>query len=136
MNEDREVSKKKIEVSLDNSTIKIVHNSAGETHEEKVALIEEVASDVLSILNKDTQKNYDVIVDFVPLGKKGVFLPSGARSMAALMMSNKQIKKWAVVSKTKIMKVTLGFVSKLAGKKNTKWFSDKEKALQWIKAKA
>lgn len=125
---------KKIDVFVDDSgIINIVHLGAGKNSEEKIAIIEDLSAKVLKILKEDKSKSYNVLVDLTPLGDKQPFFPAGARNIAALLMGDKQIKKWAVASPTRVIKVTLNFVSALAGKDDTRWFENKEDALKWLK---
>lgn len=129
-----EQNEKTFNVFVDEEGIlRLVFLTVADSREEKVAQAQGVAEAVQEILEVNPGKKYDVLVDFMPLGSFQPFYPAKARSIGALLMSNKQLDRWAIVSMTKMMQVTTNFVAVIAGKKDFKWFSDKKEAVLWLK---
>jgi len=97
----------------------------------QVELIEEI---VLEIFNKNPEKKYKIVLNLLPLGKGKVYTSAENRKAWARLAFHKQIEKCAVIGLSIILKTITNFVIRLSGRnKDIKWFSSKEKAIEWLK---
>ena len=94
---------------------------------------EMIQHDVMRILNRDPHKQYDMIVNLLPLGKGG-YASSRARKIYLQISSHRQIRRFAIVGGSVFVRTMAGFFIRAAGKgEHMKWFINREDALEWLK---
>ena len=92
-----------------------------------------IQQDVMRILDKDPHKEYDMIVNLLPLGKAG-YASSRARKIYLQISSHRQIRRFAIVGGSVFVRTMAGFFIRAAGKgEHMKWFADREDAAKWLK---
>lgn len=104
--------------------------------EEAARVTEMVKNSILEILNKDPQKIYNGIVDLSPIGETVSYLPEETRKVYSNLIFHKQINKIAFMGQGLFYKVAVNLMLQAKGSGDrVKWFSDKNKALKWLKKK-
>ncbi len=117
----------------EDGVLNIVFFEIKDSSEDKVIQMKSIRSSVVELLDKGDENGYDVMVDLSLVENHLSLFSSKARKIGVSLVSSKQLKKWAIVSNAKIMGVMALFVAKTAGKKDVKWFLDKDSATKWLK---
>jgi hypothetical protein len=92
-----------------------------------------IQQDVMRILDEHPHKEYDMIVNLLPLGKAG-YASSKARKIYLQISSHKQIRRFAIVGGSVFVRTMAGFFIRAAGKgEHMKWFAGEQEALEWLK---
>jgi hypothetical protein len=92
-----------------------------------------IQQDVMTILDRDPGREYDMIVNLLPLGKAG-YASSRARRTYLQISSHRQIRRFAIVGGSVFVRTMAGFFIRAAGKgEHMKWFADREDAVKWLK---
>ena len=92
-----------------------------------------IRQDVMTILDKDPHREYDMIVNLLPLGKAG-YASSRARKIYLEISSHRQIRRFAIVGGSVFVRTMAGFFIRAAGKaEHMKWYAGEQEALEWLK---
>ena len=92
-----------------------------------------IAEAIMKILEEEPQTKYDMIVNLLPLGKKG-YASSKARKIYLQISSHKQIRRFAIVGGSIFVRTMAGFFIRAAGKdENMRWFATRGEATEWLK---
>ena len=104
--------------------------------ESSTRLSELIQQDVITILDKNPHKKYDMIVNLLPLARGG-YASSKARKTYLQISSHRQLGRFAIVGGSVFARTMAGFFVRAAGKgEYMKWFAVKPAALEWLKESA
>ena len=133
MKSDQEI-KRVFEVFVDDEGIlNLVTLGVIKEPESNTRQAELIRQDVMRILDEDPHKEYDMIVNLLPLGKAG-YASSRARKIYLQISSHRQIRRFAIVGGSVFVRTMAGFFIRAAGKgEHMKWFINREDALEWLK---
>ena len=134
MKPDEEI-KKAFKLFIDeNGIINLLVLDIEKKSEDNVRLTELVEEGLLEIFNKNPEKRYNWFIDITPSEEKAHAFSNKSRKIGKRIASHKQLKNIGVVVSSIFMRTIIGFVASVTGRgKNIKCFSDKEKALEWLK---
>lgn len=96
--------------------------------------IEIVEETLLKIFNENPDKKYKMFFDLSNMRNLRSGFSSNSRKIGVRIALNKQIEKAAVLQPSVFFKVIINFIINASGRgKIMKLFSDKDKALGWLK---
>ena len=94
-----------------------------------------VVSEIESIFNKNTSKNFGILIDLTKLQNLPGFVTEESRQIYTEFSRNPQIYKIAVVGANLFYKIATNFLVTASRRGSViKWFSDLEEAKEWLKA--
>ena len=99
----------------------------------RTELVEET---ILSILNQNSSKSFDVLIDFAEMGKtSGDLASEKSKELYMRMLKQKQIKKTAIILyRNPVLETMINIMTKVTGKsEQVKIFNNRTEALTWIK---
>jgi len=117
----------------DDGIINLILLKAVREPESSTCLARLIRNDVMTILDGDPTREFDMLVDLFPAGKGGR-TSSKARKIYAEISTHAQTRKFAIVGGSALARTTAKFLIHAAGKgRSMKWFTSKEEALAWLK---
>jgi len=99
----------------------------------RTELVEEA---IISILNQNSSKSFDVLIDFAEMGKtSGDLASEKSKELYTRMLKQKQIKKTAIILyRNPVLETMINIMTKVTGKsEQVKIFNNRTEALTWIK---
>jgi len=99
----------------------------------RTELVEET---ILSILNQNSSKSFDALIDFAEMGKtSGDLASEKSKELYMRMLKQKQIKKTAIILyRNQVLETMINIMTKVTGKsEQVKIFNNRTEALTWIK---
>ena len=117
----------------DDNIVNLVSLQVIREPESNTRLAELIQRDVMGILDKDPHKEYDMIVNLLPIGKGG-YASSKARKIYLQLSSNRQIRRFTIAGGSVFVRTMAGFFIRAAGKgEHMRWFAGREEAVEWLK---
>jgi len=127
--------KKDFQIFIDgNGIINLISMGVERRIEDINRSMEIVEETLLKIFNENPEKKYKMFFDLSKMGNLRSGFSSGSRKIGARIALNKQIEKAVVLQSSVFFKVIINFIINASGRgKIMKLFSNKEKALGWLK---
>lgn len=94
-----------------------------------------VVEGILAIINQDSNKSYNFLVDLTKMGKVSSYMSDHAKEVYTKLPQYSMLNKAAVVGKSFFLEMTVNLLMQAAGKGNSfKWFDNIEEARIWLAA--
>ena len=123
-------------------TISLVSLDVFPEPESNTRVAELIGQDVAALLDEDPHREYDVIVQLLPLLPPGRPAPFGRRAYAlhrtrkihARISCHGQARRFAIVGGGLLVRTMANVIARAADRgKRTRWFADREEAAEWLR---
>ncbi len=128
-----QIIKETFKIFIDeNGILNVIFVSKIENLEENTRQIKFIEEDFLKIFSKNLRKNYNILLDLLPIKDTGYVSNKSIKRWIGLA-NHKQVSRVAIIGSSEFLKIVTNFVVHTAGKReNMKWFNNKEEALKWL----